>query len=52
MVVKKAELVGSRNRHPIDAVLDQRLFVLDVNQHEAFVNILDNPPSSNAALRE
>jgi len=52
MTDKKRKLVGSRNRHPSDVDLDQLLFVLDPDQHEAFVHILDNPPPPNAALRE
>jgi uncharacterized protein (DUF1778 family) len=52
MVDRKRKLVESRRQHAIDAVLDQRLFVLDADQHEAFVRVLDNPPAPNAALRE
>jgi uncharacterized protein (DUF1778 family) len=52
MVDKKRKLVGSGSQHAIDVVLDQRLFVLDADQHEAFVRVLDNPPPPNVALRE
>ena len=52
MVDKKRELAGSSSRRAIDADLDQLLFILDADQHEAFVHILDNPPPPNAALRE
>jgi uncharacterized protein (DUF1778 family) len=52
MVGQKRKRVGSGNRHAIDDDLDQLLFVLDADQHEAFVHVLDNPPSPNAALRE
>src|SRR5882757_488596 len=44
MIDKKRGLVGSRSHHAIEADLDQLLFVLDADQHEAFVRILDNPP--------
>jgi uncharacterized protein (DUF1778 family) len=50
MIDKK--LLGNRSHRAIDADLDQLLFVLGPDQHEAFVQILDNPPSPNAALRE
>jgi uncharacterized protein (DUF1778 family) len=52
MVDRKTNLMGSRSRHAIDADLDQLLFVLDPDQHQAFVHILDNPPPPNAALKE
>jgi uncharacterized protein (DUF1778 family) len=52
MVDKKRKLVESGSRHAIDADLDRLLFVLDADQHEAFVRVLDNPPPPNAALRE
>jgi hypothetical protein len=52
MVGKKRKRVGSGNRHAIGADLGLLLFVLDADQHEAFVHILDNPPPPNAALRE
>jgi uncharacterized protein (DUF1778 family) len=52
MIGKKRKRVGSGNRHAIDADLDQLIFVLDADQHEAFVHVLDNPPSPNDALKE
>jgi uncharacterized protein (DUF1778 family) len=52
MVEKKRKRVGSGSHQAIDADLDQLLFVLDADQHEAFVHVLDNPPPPNAALRE
>jgi uncharacterized protein (DUF1778 family) len=39
-------------QHAVDAVLDQRLFVLDATQHDGFVRVLDNPPLPNAALKK
>jgi uncharacterized protein (DUF1778 family) len=52
MIDKKRGLVGSRSHYAIEADLDQLLFVLDADQHEAFVRILDNPPPPNAVLKE
>jgi uncharacterized protein (DUF1778 family) len=52
MVDKKRKLVESRKQHAIDADLDQLLFVLDAEQHEAFAHVPDNPPPPNAALSE
>jgi uncharacterized protein (DUF1778 family) len=52
MIDKKREPVGGHTHHAIDADLDQLLFILDADQHEAFVHILDNPPPPNAALKE
>jgi uncharacterized protein (DUF1778 family) len=52
MVDRKRKLVGSGSQHAIDADLDQLLFILDAEQHEAVVHVLDDPPPPNAALRE
>jgi uncharacterized protein (DUF1778 family) len=52
MVDKKRKLAESGSHDAIDADPDQLLFVLDADQHEAFVRVLDNPPPPNAALRE
>jgi uncharacterized protein (DUF1778 family) len=49
---RKKKLAKSHRQHVIDAVLDQKLFVLDADQHDAFAHVLDNPPSPNAALKE
>lgn len=38
-------------RHAVDVLLDQRLFVLDEDQHAAFMRALDNPPAPTARLK-
>jgi len=35
----------------IDVVLDQKLFVLDAEQYDAFVRELDSPPPAGAQLK-
>jgi uncharacterized protein (DUF1778 family) len=52
MVDKKKKLAKNPGQHAVDAVLDQKLFVLDADQHDAFVRVLDNPPSPNNVLKE
>jgi uncharacterized protein (DUF1778 family) len=44
-------MLESARRHAIDVLLDQRLFVLDADQHDAFVKVLENPPPPNAQLK-
>jgi uncharacterized protein (DUF1778 family) len=44
-------MLDSARRHAIDVVLDQRLFVLDAEQYDAFVRVLDNPPPAGAQLK-
>lgn len=44
-------MLESARQHAIDVLLDQRLFVLNERQHEAFMEALDNPPLPNAALK-
>ncbi len=38
-------------QHAIDVLLDQRIFVLDDAQFEAFNAVLANPPRANAQLK-
>ena len=45
-------MLESARQHAIDVLLDQRLFVLSVDQHDAFMDALDNPPMPNAALKK
>ncbi|HEX8665468.1 MAG TPA: DUF1778 domain-containing protein [Beijerinckiaceae bacterium] len=45
-------MLESARRHAIDVLLDQRLFVLDEAQHEAFMRVLDNPPPPNEKLKK
>ena len=44
-------MIETARRQAIDVLLDQRLFVLDSSQYDAFVNALDNPPAPGARLR-
>ena len=39
-------------RHAVDVLLDQRLFVLDDERHEAFMRALDDPPPPSARLKQ
>jgi uncharacterized protein (DUF1778 family) len=38
-------------RVQIDALLDQRLFVMDAKKYDAFVSVLDNSPPAGPALK-
>lgn len=44
-------MVESARRQAIDVLLDQRLFVLDVDRYDAFMHALDNPPAPGPKLR-
>jgi uncharacterized protein (DUF1778 family) len=44
-------MLDSARQHAIDVLLDQRLFVLDPEQYDAFVRVLDNPPPAGAKLK-
>ena len=41
----------SARRQAIDVLLDQRLFVLDADRYDAFMDALDNPPAPGPKLR-
>jgi uncharacterized protein (DUF1778 family) len=41
----------SARRQATDVLLDQRLFVLEPDQYEAFLRALDNPPPPGARLK-
>jgi uncharacterized protein (DUF1778 family) len=45
-------MLESARQHAIDVLLDQRLFVLNADQHDAFMNALENPPLPNAELKK
>jgi uncharacterized protein (DUF1778 family) len=45
-------MLESARQHAIDVLLDQRLFILNEQQHDAFVRVLQNPPAPSAALRK
>ena len=44
-------MVESARKEAVDVLLDQRLFVLDPDRHEAFMHALDNPPAPGPKLR-
>lgn len=44
-------MLESARQHATDVLLDQRIFVLSPEQHDAFMDALDNPPKPNAALK-
>ncbi|WP_292258417.1 DUF1778 domain-containing protein [Brevundimonas sp.] len=44
-------MIETARRQAIDVLLDQRLFVLDSGQYDAFVHALDNPPAPGPKLR-
>lgn len=44
-------VLDSARRHAIDVLLDQRLFVLDTDKYDAFVNALDHPPPAGSAVK-
>jgi uncharacterized protein (DUF1778 family) len=44
-------MLDSVRQPAIDVVLDQKLFVLDAEQYDAFVRALDSPPPAGAQLR-
>lgn len=44
-------MIDSARARAIDVLLDQRLFVLDAERYDAFVQALDNPPAPGPKLR-
>jgi uncharacterized protein (DUF1778 family) len=44
-------MIESARRQAIDVLLDQRLFSLDPERHDAFMRALDNPPAPGPKLR-
>jgi uncharacterized protein (DUF1778 family) len=44
-------VLDSARRQAVDVLLDQRLFVLDADKHDAFMRALDNPPPAGKALK-
>lgn len=44
-------MLESARRRAEEALLDQRLFILDSEAHEKFLKLLDAPPKPNAKLR-
>ena len=44
-------MIESARRQAIDVLLDRRLFVLDPERYDAFMQALDNPPAPGPKLR-
>jgi len=44
-------MIDSARREAMDVLLDQRLFALDSERYDAFVQALDNPPAPGPKLR-
>jgi uncharacterized protein (DUF1778 family) len=44
-------MLESARQHALDVVLDQRLFVLDSEQHGVLMKVLQDPPAPNTELR-
>ena len=44
-------MVDSARSQAIDVLLDQRLFALDAERHDAFLAALDNPPAPGPKLK-
>ena len=43
-------VLDSARKQAIDVLLDRRLFVLDADKYDAFLDALDNPPPADKAL--
>lgn len=44
-------MVESARRQAVDVLLDQRLFTLDPQRYDAFMQALDNPPAPGPKLK-
>jgi uncharacterized protein (DUF1778 family) len=44
-------ILDSARTHAIDVLLDQRLFTLDADQYDSFVQALESPPPPNEKLK-
>ena len=44
-------MVESARQHAMDVLLDQRLFALDAQRYDAFMQVLDNPVAPGPKLR-
>lgn len=44
-------MIDSARSQAIDVLLDQRLFALDADRYDAFMNALDTPPAPGPKLR-
>ena len=44
-------MIDCAQREAIDVLLDQRLFTLDADQYDAFIQALDHPPEPGVKLQ-
>jgi uncharacterized protein (DUF1778 family) len=44
-------MVESARRQAVDVLIDQRLFTLDTDHYDAFMQALDNPPAPGPKLK-
>ncbi len=44
-------MVESARRQAVDVLLDQRLYTLDPERYDAFIQALDNPPAPGSKLK-
>jgi uncharacterized protein (DUF1778 family) len=44
-------MIKCARQQAIDVMLDQRLFLLDLDRYDAFMRVLDNPPAPGAKRR-
>jgi uncharacterized protein (DUF1778 family) len=44
-------IIESARKSAMDVLMDQRFFVLDAKQHDAFIATLDRPPAPNKKLK-
>jgi uncharacterized protein (DUF1778 family) len=44
-------MVESARRQAVDVLLDQRLFTLDSERYDTFMQALDNPPAPGPKLK-
>ncbi len=44
-------VLDSARQRAIDILLDQRLFILDADKYDAFLDALDHPPKAGPALK-
>jgi uncharacterized protein (DUF1778 family) len=45
-------MLDSARRRAEDVLLDQKLFILDEEKYEAFLNLLDEPPKPTEELKK
>ena len=48
---RTAFMIDSARQQAMDVLLDQRLFMLDSSNFDAFMSVLDNPPAPGERLK-